>query len=276
MDSIEVIGKGSLVQHGSFNDRIYLMKLHEEDEGAMVPSLLQMASENKYSKIFCKIPQHAAPEFLAEGFTPEAFIPKFYSGKEDVLFMSKFLASERSVHHAEDQLKTIAPFLKDSEDDFSRSLPKGYAIRVLNSEDVTQITKIYSKVFESYPFPIFDSEYILQTMEENVLYFGVEYHGSLVALASSEMDKKGRNAEMTDFATLPEHAGKKLALHLLKVMEKEMPKHKIATLYTIARLNSIAMNKTFIRSGYGFTGTLVNNTNISGKIESMNVYYKHI
>jgi hypothetical protein len=34
------------------------------------------------------------------------------------------------------------------------------------------------------------------------------------------------------------------------------------------------MNVTFARCGYRFAGTLINNTQISGRIESMNVWYK--
>jgi hypothetical protein len=59
-------------------------------------------------------------------------------------------------------------------------------------------------------------------------------------------------------------------------MEKRMRKAGIKTPFTIARLNSLAMNKTFLKLHYTYAGTLVKNTNIAGKIESMNVYYKHL
>ncbi len=36
------------------------------------------------------------------------------------------------------------------------------------------------------------------------------------------------------------------------------------------------MNITFAKTGYTYAGTLINNTNISGRLESMNVWYKHI
>jgi putative beta-lysine N-acetyltransferase len=88
------------------------------------------------------------------------------------------------------------------------------------------------------------------------------------------MDKENRNAEMTDFATLPEHLGNGLAVHLLNFMEPEMQKRGIATLYTIARAISPGMNITFAKCGYIFGGTLINNTQISGSIESMNLWYK--
>ena len=36
------------------------------------------------------------------------------------------------------------------------------------------------------------------------------------------------------------------------------------------------MNITFARQDYVLAGTLVNNTNISGSLESMNVWYKSL
>jgi hypothetical protein len=59
-------------------------------------------------------------------------------------------------------------------------------------------------------------------------------------------------------------------------MEKEMDKKGILTLYTIARAASYGMNTVFARLGYEFTGKLVQNTNISGNLENMNVWYKRI
>ena len=113
-------------------------------------------------------------------------------------------------------------------------------------------------------------------MEEDVQYFGAENDGELAALSSAEIDFKGGNAEMTDFATQFSHTGNNLSSLLLRAMEKEMKKQEITTLYTIARLNSIPMNKTFLQNDYQYSGTLIKNTNIAGKIESMNVFYKYV
>jgi hypothetical protein len=81
---------------------------------------------------------------------------------------------------------------------------------------------------------------------------------------------------MTDFATLPEYRGNNLSVSILSAMEKEMQKQKITTLYTIARLNSVPMTKTFLKLNYTYAGTLIKNTNIAGRIESMNVLFKHL
>ena len=59
-------------------------------------------------------------------------------------------------------------------------------------------------------------------------------------------------------------------------MEENMKTAGFVTLYTIARAASIGINATFAKCGYTFAGTLINNTQISGRIESMNVWYKNL
>lgn len=277
-DTVEDIGLGSIIQHGKHNDRIYLMKLDERDVDIILDELSTLAKTNKYSKLFCKVPKNIAPLFFANGYILEAYIPKFYKNRDDLFFVSKFLNSDRLLNIEVNELSKLNQLLSE-EHSIKKNLKKnvsGYSVRRLTKSDVEQMAQIYLEVFESYPFPIHDPAYILKTMDENVFYFGVENEGNVVALASSEVDVGGKNAEMTDFATLQNHGGKNLASLLLLEMEKEMQKQGIKTLYTIARLNSVPMNKTFLRFDYEYSGTLINNTNISGKIESMNIFYKHI
>jgi beta-lysine N6-acetyltransferase len=136
------------------------------------------------------------------------------------------------------------------------------------------MAELYRQVFASYPFPIHDDGYLQDTMRENVRYFGIWDNDSLVALASAELDPRGENAEMTDFATRPDYRGRGLASHLLVEAEKAAAQQGIKTAYTIARAYSAGMNITFARNSYSFSGTLTHNTQISGTLESMNVWYK--
>ena len=46
--------------------------------------------------------------------------------------------------------------------------------------------------------------------------------------------------------------------------------------YTIARALSPGMNITFARAGYRFGGLLWNNTQICGRLEPMNIWYKSL
>ena len=58
--------------------------------------------------------------------------------------------------------------------------------------------------------------------------------------------------------------------------KEEAKRRGLKTAYTIARAVSAGMNRTFAKSGYTFAGTLVNNTHISGHIQSMNIWWKDL
>ncbi len=275
-DRIEIIGKGSIIQHGKLNNRIYLIKLGRKDGPDILDTLRSLATENAYTKIFCKVPEWAAPLFIADGYMTEAMIPGFFQGRDAAFFMAKYMDSDRLMKLESQSLEALSDLLKSSPGNNKANKQRKYKIKLLGSEDVEQVTDLYRKVFLSYPFPIHNPGYILKTMRENVLYFGARKKGKLVAVASAEVDKEGEYAEMTDFATDPEFRGQKLGQLLLMKMEKEMEAQDIKTLFTIARLKSIPMNKVFLNHHYQYAGTLLSNTNISGSIESMNVYFKHL
>jgi putative beta-lysine N-acetyltransferase len=98
----------------------------------------------------------------------------------------------------------------------------------------------------------------------------------MTAISAAEIDFNNHSAEMTDFATLAKQRSRGLAGCLLAKMEQAMIQQGITTLFSIARALSPAMNITFAKFGYTYGGTLVNNTNISGRIESMNIWYKQV
>lgn len=276
-DKVEMFGHGTVIQHGKHNNRIYLVKLFPSDFPVIIGHINKMARSYGYTKIFCKVPSWAAPMFTADGFMVEAQIPHFYNGQTDLFFMSKYLNSDRIQEIETDQLEMLTAQLKEPWEEYQVNTNNpGYQLIPLDEKHAEAITEVYQQVFDSYPFPIFDPEYIRSTMQEKVQYFGAFKNDRLMALSSAEMDWKGSNAEMTDFATLPEARGNNLSVLLLLEMERVMKKQKISLLYTIARLNSIPMNRTFLKLQYRFAGTLVKNTQIAGKIESMNVYYKSI
>jgi len=275
MDIIEQINK-SAIQHGKDSDRIYLMKLHEDDYSTIAEKLHQVADAHNYSKIFIKIPDSARKFFAKEKYIVEAEVPFFYNGKEKGLFMAKYLNSTR-LRLEEDKREEIIKNIRIAKTQQalpSIEEPPGFEFRLMTKKDAVMLAKLYKDVFQSYPFPIQSPDYIIKTMNDNVIYFGALKNDNLVAAASSEMYINYENVEMTDFATLPAFRGNKLALYLLSMMETEMKKRGMKTLYTIARAHSVGMNITFARNGYKFAGTLINNTNISGAIESMNIWYK--
>ncbi len=263
---------GSLVHHGPANDRAYLLKLGG-DPSAVAERLEELARQRGYSKIIAKVPEGAGDCFAEAGFRPEGSVPRYYRGEEDVVFMAKYLCPDRRrAQHPE----TVAQVLAAARKRPAEPAPMDTPCRKATAQDAEAMAALYRRVFDSYPFPIHDPAYLRQTMEENVVYFGIWKGGAPIALASAEIDPGARSAEMTDFATDPQHRGGGLATALLAAMEREMRLRRIPTVYTIARAVSFGMNLTFAKRGYRYGGTLTQNTQISGSLECMNIWYKHL
>jgi putative beta-lysine N-acetyltransferase len=275
-DVLEWFGD-TLIQHGKANNRAYVMKVGNKNYPAIVEHVTFLAQTRAYSKIFVKAPASARPAFLESGFVKEARIPGLFRGKEDGFFLSKFLSEERQKEKQADLVsKVLRAAQKKAGKIGAPSLPPGAACLIMGKQDVEAMAQLYRQVFASYPFPIHDPAYLARTMDENLVYYGIIAEGKLIALASTEHDFDGQNAEMTDFATLPEFRSHGLASYLLKQMELGLQKTGIKTAYTIARAYSFGMNITFAKHGYTYGGTLINNTQISGDLESMIVWYKHL
>lgn len=276
-DQLEMLAGGSLIQHGPHNDRIYLMKLGRGASLTMPGDLISMARRHDYSKIFVKVPADHSEHFIRAGYVTEAAIPQFFRGEDTGIFMGYYLDKLRAVEENAAVLDKILHLSLDKSDTEIGSLDLDLFSRLqCQEEDVEEMAAIYRTVFETYPFPIHDPEYLLDTMQNQVEYFGVESDGELIALSSAEIDETALNVEMTDFATLPEWRGNRLAIHLLLRMEREMKKKGLKMAYTIARAVSVGMNVIFAKLGYTYGGRLKNNTNISGRVESMNIWYKAI
>ncbi|MBN1868419.1 putative beta-lysine N-acetyltransferase [Candidatus Sumerlaeota bacterium] len=275
MDRIERMGR-STIQHGPQSNRVYLMRLDPTDAPDIVEELDALARKKGYTKIFAKTPADAARPFTQQGYVAEARIPRFYNGARNAMFLAKFLDPDRAEPENQPVLDRVLSLAKAKAcgSGANRTPPAGLDVVACGSGDAHEMGALYKEVFPTYPFPIHDPDYLRETMRTHIDYFGVREDGRLVALASSEMDKTGANVEMTDFATLPSRRGRGLAAWLLRVMEDAMRERGMQTAYTIARAVSPGMNITFAKMRYAFGGTLVNNTNISGSIESMNVWHK--
>jgi len=266
--------EGATIQHGPLNRRIYLIKLGAAEPAALCSSLEQLAKRNGYEKIFGKVPAAVGDMFLNAGFQREAAIPGFYQRREEAWFVAKYFSRDRQREDKAEEYENVLRVTEQKRQYPGQPTFEGFMIRPCVEADAKAMSHVYRTVFPSYPFPIDDPEYLVQTMRSHIDYFGVERKGKLIALSSAEMDVTEQNVEMTDFATLPAWRGRGLAFALLAHMEEAMRAKGMKTAYTIARAISPGMNITFARHAYQYGGRLINNTNISGSIESMNVWYK--
>ncbi len=275
-DVIEKLGK-STVQHGPFNDRAYLIHLDQADCPGIVPELVSLARRHGYSKIVGKTPQLLATHFEQQGFGVEATIPDYFGEGEDACYMAKFFTAERSRERKPGLVEDVlaAARAKAPASAAAAAVADGYEMCVMEEKDTPEMARHYSEVFRSYPFAIDDPGFLASTME-NVRYYAMKKEGRLAALASADMDGHAKSVEMTDFATHKDHLGQGLALALLCRMDQDMAAASYRTAFTIARSRSYGMNITFAKAGYQYNGTLINNTNIHGGFESMNIWSKRL
>jgi len=276
LDKIVSLEDG-LIHHGKQNNRVYVMKAPRVNPKRFISKIEELANEKKYEKIIAKVPEGIKEDFIGKGYKEEAQVPNFYKGKEACSFVSKYMCSNRRWVKDKEVIKKVLKVAHENKGIlFSNKLIQEYECRQAEGEDIADMVKLYKKVFLYYPFPIHEEGYIAKTMDEDVIYFGIWHRKKLIALSSSEVDWKSKNAEMTDFAVDPEYRGQNISSRLLQEMEKEMKRKEILTAYTIARAVSYGMNCTFSKNGYDYAGTLFNNTHISKDIESMNVWYKEL
>ena len=267
----------SIIQHGHFNDRVYVMKMASDD----IPDIIHFAdtitTKEGYTKIFVKVPESSVELFTPIGYVTEATVPFYYQGKESAVFMAKYSDPKRKeVRDASITADILATAFDHAGERGAIELPDGFSLMHAHAGDAKDIAALYRSVFKTYPFPIVDPDYILESMQGHVRYFIIRKSDQLAAVASCEIDDENKNIEVTDFATDPRFRGMGLAGSLLHTMETDLKKEGILLAYTIARAISRPINTTFAGAGYRFGGLLPNNTNICGSMESMNVWYKKL
>lgn len=280
MDVMKKVGN-SLLQHGKSSNRVYLMSLDSKDIKMVLEEIEHLVDNYNYSKVIAKISEDLIEPFENAGYIKEAIVRGYFQGKKDGIFVAKYYSEERKIDKNYDAQKDIINLAlkkrKYPTKKSNKNLEKDrFMLRRLIITDASEAVKVYKKVFETYPFPIHEESYLIETMKENVSYFGIWDKNKLVAISSIEASEKYKNAEMTDFAVLEEYRGYGLGKILLDSMEVVLKEKGYKTAYTIARASSYGMNITFTKNDYEYGGTLTNNTQIAGSVESMNVWYKDI
>ncbi|MDM8540600.1 putative beta-lysine N-acetyltransferase [Desulfococcaceae bacterium HSG9] len=282
VDKIEKL-KRSTIQHGPHNSRIYLMKLHSSDLPDIIPALDDLAAGRNYGKILSKVPEDFASFFLDAGYIQEAIIPEFFNNGQGALFLSKFIAPERfkeqNALRDADQMHRIEalisqPLTKIGVSDNRPIL--SHQVQKCVPHDAVEMSRLFRQVFKTYPFPIFEPSYLIHSMDVHSLYFCIRHEDRIVAIAAAETDPDNHSVEMTDFAVLPAWRGHSCGLALLIKMEETMRQLHKRIAFTIARTHSLGINKMFKKQGYTYAGLLRNNTNISGGIESMTVWFRKL
>jgi putative beta-lysine N-acetyltransferase len=259
-----------------YNRRLKVLNF-EGDLDLICRRLDYLATKNQFDKIFIKATAQEWQGFLAHGYMLEGLILHYFSG-ENAYVVSRFLSRDRiSSPTLLEESALIQELMSRPRAARPLDLPEGYTLAIATEDDIPGLVILYSHVFASYPSPLTMPDYLLSTMRRNLVYAVIkDPEGNIVSAASADLDVKHSNAEMTDCATFSAERGKGLMRILLVRLEQELVRRGIRGAYTLARANAPGMNKVFYDLTYEYCGRLINNCDISGGFEDINIWSKKL
>ena len=259
-----------------YNKRLKVLNYDAKDYNAMIRRLAWLAEANNFDKIFVKAGRDDFQQFLSHGYMMEGVLRYYFRG-EDAYVLSRFSSPQRVLSESLIQeAQLIEDIIYDSKRGGVHQLGQDIEIIRAGEEHIPLLAYIYRGVFETYPSPLTNPDYIKSTMDRNMIYRLAMKDGEALAAASAEINRKHSNAEITDCATIPTAQGRGLMQHLLTKLEDDLRENDVITAYTLARAMSIGMNRVFFRLGYEFSGRLINNCDIFGRFEDMNIWVKKL
>jgi putative beta-lysine N-acetyltransferase len=273
----EIEGDGYNVRlfFDNYNRRLKVLDYEAVDYGAMLRRVNELADANSFDKVFVKAHESDWQKFLPYGYQMEGILKYFYRG-ENAFVMSKFRTVERA-HNTlvVEENALIEKLMGIGADHAKRALPDGFEMFACDESHISELVELYRDVFSTYPSPLTNPDYVQQTMRRDMIYRAIRNdEGAIVSAASAEIDKKHSNAEVTDCATTHAGRGQGLMQHLVERIVDDLSDMDIMTSYTLARAASFGMNIVFMRAGFEYCGRLINNCDIYGQYEDMNIWVK--
>ncbi|MFD0049473.1 putative beta-lysine N-acetyltransferase [Actinomycetes bacterium NPDC127524] len=237
---------------------------------------IRIAREMNAEKLIFKARKEHALHLLEKGFLLEACIPGYFLGSDCYLFSKYFTEQRRNSAFWTKEDLILEEVTKLKRKPEIGSLPAGYGARRAVMEDADELAALYSAVFEIYPVPMNDPEYIKKCMGKDTVFYICTFGGRIVSAASAECSAVYHNAELTDCATLPDHRQFGLMKILLSRLEEHLFESGTFCVYSIARSLSFGMNAAFHQLDYTYKGRMANNCYIFDKLEDMNVWVKNL
>lgn len=257
------------------NNRLKLIDYFGDIE-KIAKNAIALCGKYGMGKIIATIPKEHVHSFIKNDYVHESTIHSFFKGK-DGYNVSYFYNKERAFSDRTEKEDEILNNAMKDWNQFTQTQYKNFSIRTGTEEDAEEMAKLYDIVFKTYPTPMDNPEFIKNMIRsDQVLFKLVEYNETIVSAASADLNHTYLNAEMTDCATLPNFRGKGLLSELIHHLEISLKNKRFITLYSIARAISPGINIVFSKHGYNYTGRQINNSQIMGKLEDMNIWEKQI
>lgn len=257
------------------NERLKILDYKDIPDEESIEDIILFAKSEGLGKIIFNCKTLILKTFIDFGFSVEGSIEGFYRG-EDAYCVSYSLDPGRKVNAKREEEDSILYKCVNDISRFTVPSKQSYKVRRACKNDIPQMVKLFSAVFETYPSPVFSKEYLEKAMSMHVLYKVAEEDGKIISIASAEADKINLNAEITDCATYPEHRGRGILQNLIYELENELKEKGFFTAYSLSRAINPGINKALCKMGYKYSGRLTNNCHICGGYEDMNIWVKRL
>ncbi|XCH79116.1 MAG: putative beta-lysine N-acetyltransferase [Candidatus Dehalobacter alkaniphilus] len=239
----------------------------------LIKEIIEYAKQRNLGKIIANCQKKDLSIFEECGFVAEGIIDGFFRG-EDAICMSLFLDKKRESSLYEEKENRIIDYCVKNTNKFELNKNKNYIMRQAVPDDIPQMIQLFQTIFETYPTPIFSREYLLEVMQDHVLFMVAEEEGKIISIASADLDKQNMSAEITDCATYPKYRGRNILSELIFQLETYLKRNGFVTAYSLSRAKNLGINRSLSKLGYIYRGRLINNCNISGGYEDMNIWVK--
>jgi putative beta-lysine N-acetyltransferase len=259
-----------------FNSRIKLIQYDKDHVEALVRHLEELAQVKGIGKVLIYANPEDVPTFEQLGFQQEGEISGFFAG-DPAFVLSRFLDDERADSKDEEKKDRIVEMAEQVETltEPPRLAPE-FHLRHGTKADAEELTELYRLVFQTYPTPVHDAEFIRECIDNDVYFTVVTHQGKIVSAASADVFSRFQCAEITDCATHPDYRGKGLLSAIIFDLEKRMKDKGIPHLFSLTRAVSTGMNLVIAKLGFTYKGRLIQNSHIAGQFEDMNIWVKEI
>jgi putative beta-lysine N-acetyltransferase len=257
------------------NARIKLLKYKGEVK-KLIKNTFDLSGKYEVGKILATVPAADRQTFLDAGFIQEAVIDGYFKGQTGYN-VSYFYDTARAISQRNSEEDDIIQKAKEYQGQYEPYPNSEFTIRTAVLADAEPMAQLYETVFKTYPTPMHKVEYIESVINDDKVIFKVAlFNHQLVSAASAELNHEYLNAEITDCATYPDYRGKGLLSELVYHLETELQNKRYLTLFGVARAASPGINIVFSKHGYEYTGRQINNSNIMGTMEDMNIWVKKL
>ncbi|SES21316.1 putative beta-lysine N-acetyltransferase [Salipaludibacillus aurantiacus] len=243
-----------------------------------IKKLKKLAFEKGCDKLIFYVRRHEQPLINPYATRYEGKIAGFFNG-EDAHIYALFLHSGQYNTRLTQEEKNVFRLVKHKQGkgpSHCFKLPSGFFMRWAVPEDINQMVTLYKTVFKSYPTPMNDPAFIRKMMDDGVYFLVVEHDRRIVSACSAELLPEFKAAELSDCATYRKHRKKQLLSYQVAHLLPRVKDLGVRTIFSYSRSVSSGMNLVNAKHGFHFGGRMLRNSNICGRLENMNIWYKNL